>query len=117
MSSIQHEHRTLTIFTQRASASNMAACPEGDWSQQRSLLPIPARLDLRRDEAVVSGLQRQQFLVRSQLHHAPVVDNGNDVSVLDGGETVGDHNRRAPLTGGVQRFLDDLEEVKAKNLI
>ena len=92
----------------------MAACSEEDWSRQCSLLPIPARLDLRRDEAVVSGLQRQQFLVRSQLHHAAVVDNGNDVSVLDGGETVGDHNRRAPLTSGVQRFLDDLEEVKAK---
>ena len=44
----------------------------------------------------------------SHLHHAALVDDGDAVSGLDGGQSVSDDDARASLASLVQRFLYNL---------
>ena len=44
----------------------------------------------------------------SLLHHAPVMNDTDEVSVLNRGQTMRYDNRRAALTGGIQSLLDNL---------
>ena len=42
-------------------------------------------LHLRCNKAMINSFTAQQFLVRALLHHAPVMNDSYDVSILDGG--------------------------------
>ena len=42
-------------------------------------------LHLRCNKAMVNSFTVQQILVRALLHHAPVMSDSYDVSILDGG--------------------------------
>ena len=58
------------------------------------------------DERLVNACRSaHELLVRALLHDAPAVEAVDDLSVFDGGESVRDHDGRAPLTRLVQRVL------------
>ena len=59
------------------------------------------------DKAIVEPLHGQQLRVCSYLHHLAVRHCCNQVSVLDGGQPVGNHNGGTALPGTVQRRLHD----------
>ena len=42
-------------------------------------------LHLRCNKAMINSFTAQQFLVCALLHHAPVMNDSYDVSILDGG--------------------------------
>jgi len=46
--------------------------------------------------------------VSAGLNHLAPMDDGNEVSIVDGRESVGNHNAGASFPGLVQSFLDDL---------
>ena len=57
------------------------------------------------DQMVVNTLLAEQLLVCALLHDNAILEHGNAVGVLDGGEAVGHHDARATLAGLVQRLL------------
>src|SRR3989440_12450094 len=48
-------------------------------------------------EAIISFLQSKQLFVRTLLDHSPLLQNQNRIRILNGAETVCDHNRRSTL--------------------
>ena len=63
---------------------------------------------LRLQQSKVGSLTGNELGVCSHLHHAALVDDGDAVSRLDGGQSVSDDDARASLASLVQRFLHDL---------
>ena len=57
----------------------------------------------------VCSLLSQQFAVRSLLLHDSTSDDGDAVRVLDGRQSVRDHDARAALLRAIQRLLNDLK--------
>ena len=55
-------------------------------------------------------LHFQELLGGAALDDDPFPDDGDDVSVLDGGETVSDDDGRSVGHGIVERCLDNLKE-------
>ena len=59
-------------------------------------------------QSKVDSLTGNELGVCSHLHHAALVDDGDAVSRLDGGQSVSDDDARASLASLVQRSLHDL---------
>ena len=71
----------------------------------------PSRLSdsiLCLQQSKVGSLTGNELGVCSHLLHAAVVEDGDAVSRLDGGQPVSDDDARASLASLVQRFLHDL---------
>lgn len=51
------------------------------------------------------------------LYDLAVLDHGNLVSILDGGQAVSYHDAGATFPGFIQRFLDNLHNEQTKRLI
>ena len=64
---------------------------------------------LRNMQRKVGSLLSQQFAVRALLLHDPTSDDGDAVRVLDGRQSVRDHDARAALLRPIQRLLNDLK--------
>jgi len=67
-------------------------------------------------EVVVDASARQQLLVRAELYHAAVVEDGNGVGVLYRRQTVSDDDARPAQTGFVQSFLYHLRRAYTNTL-
>lgn len=69
------------------------------------------------DQGIVDALFSQQLLVGALLYDPAVLDHGDPVGVLDGGEAVRDHDARAAFPGLVQSLLDNLHSEQTKRWI
>lgn len=62
----------------------------------------------RGNQLVVGSFQGHELVVRSLLDHDAPGHDGDDVRVLDGGESMGDDDAGAAFSGFVQGFLHGL---------
>ena len=53
-------------------------------------------------QSVVDALLEEEFTVSANLCHLASLDHGNLVSILDGGQAVGNHNAGAALMGSTK---------------
>ena len=63
-------------------------------------------LELQAIERGVAPTLAQQLVVPAGFDDQSALDHENAIGMHDGGETVGDHNRRAPLAQFGDRLLD-----------
>src|ERR1700688_1723865 len=73
--------------------------------QLQVLLP-PFALVLQLEQLEIDAAFREQLLMGAGLAHPPLVKDQDLVHVLDGGETVGDGDRRAASDQRVQRVTN-----------
>ena len=66
-------------------------------------------------QSVIVALQLHKFLGRAAFDDHPLPDDRYDVSVLDGGEPVGNNDGRPVGHGVVQRPLDNLDKQSQRN--
>ena len=56
-------------------------------------------------QARIRAVADQQISVRTLLHELPALEDENAIGVLNGGESVRDHEHGAPFEQPVDRFL------------
>ena len=69
-------------------------------------------LKLRLDEIEVRSSLVDEVLVLARLDDDAVVDDGDDVGVDHGRETVRDQNAGSPFSRFVESILNDLKKIK-----
>ena len=62
---------------------------------------------LRAAQVAINAGPRDELVVRAAFDNAAIVDDGDDVGVLDGGETMRDHETRAAVSRLVERVLNE----------
>lgn len=85
-----------------------------NWEINTALSWDVALPTLNIDQGIVDTFFSQQLLVGALLCDPAVLEHGDLVSVLDGGEAVSDHDARATFPSFIQRLLDDLHREQTR---